>query len=178
MTRHAKISHPWARYRRNMGLTQSSVADRVGVTRHYIIRLEQSLFWHPSDSLLVRLSILYDIELGEFEESYYRYVRDTREEFARTHSSFEALFGSGLRSLVWDKHPLVIYRERHGLSRMGLCKGLCLHYDPVSEYEANKQRDIPAQLVEACDDIKWDYQPLVSAVAEWRISGRADRKSA
>ncbi len=155
MTRH-KISHPWARYRRNMGLTQSSVADRVGVTRHYIIRLEQSLFWHPPDSLLVRLAILYDIELGEFE----------------------ALFGSGLRSLVWDKHPLVIYRERHGLSRMGLCKGLCLHYDPVSEYEANKQRDIPAQLVEACDDIKWDYQPLVSAVAEWRISGRADRKSA
>lgn len=174
----SKISHPWARYRRNAGFTQAEVADRMHVTRHYIIRLEQSLFWHPTDSLMVKLAMLYDVELGEFEESYYRFVRDTRETFAKTHSSFESLFGSGLRPLVFNKHPLVIYRERHGLSRMGLCKGLCLHYDPISEYEANKQREIPAQLIEACEEIKWSYAPLVRAVAEWRISGRADRKSA
>ena len=67
-----KNSHPWAKWRRAAGLTQAQVAERLNVTRHYIIRLEQSLFWHPPDSLMARLAALYQIELGTFEMGYYR----------------------------------------------------------------------------------------------------------
>lgn len=169
-----RYSHPWARYRSVAGFTQAEVAERLGVTRHYIIRLEQSLFWHPPDSLMVKLAGLYDIELGEFEMQYYNYVRKQREAFGREKVSFKEFF---LGEAVFLKiHPLVRYRAAWELSRMGLCKAICLHYDPISEYEMNKQRDVPEQLKEACEEMKWDWEPLAEAVAQWRRLGYADVK--
>lgn len=173
-----KLLHPWAKYRSNAGFTQSEVASYLSVSRHYVIRLEQSLFWRPPSEILIKLGELYGIELGAFEESYYSFVRLKREEFGGAHLAFEQVFSD------WDmydsegykgrKHPLVFYREAYELSRMGLCKGLCLHYDPISEWEMNKQRGIPDQLKEACEEIKWDWTPLATAVADWRRRGRAD----
>jgi transcriptional regulator with XRE-family HTH domain len=167
-------NHPWGRYREQAGFTQSEVAELTGNTRHYIIRLEQGLFWHPPDSLLVRLAGLYKIDLGTFEASYYEYVRETRSRFAKEYESFSGYFGILPRPYNKIEHPLVRYRLANNLSRAGLCKGLCLHYGLISDYEANKQRDLPEQLQEACDEIKWDTTALVNAVAEWRKSGRAD----
>lgn len=164
--------HPWAKYRRAVGLTQLDVADLLGVTRHYVIRLEQSLYWHPTDSLLARLSLKYGVDLDEFKMSYYDYVRSKRDLFKVTHVDFD----SGLAEPYLDaKHPLVAYRESYGLSRMGLCKALCLHYDNISDYENNQQRHCPDQLVVACEEMDWDVEPLVQAVSEWRESGHADR---
>jgi hypothetical protein len=107
--------------------------------------------------------------------SYYDYVRSTREEFAKSHNSFAVLVPT---LVINRKHPLVLYRENYELSRMGLCKGLCLHYDPITEYEANKQREVPEQLKEACEEMKWDWQPLADAVAVWRRLGYADKRTA
>jgi transcriptional regulator with XRE-family HTH domain len=166
-------NHPWGRYREQAGFTQSEVAELTGNTRHYIIRLEQGLFWHPPDSLLVRLAGLYKIDLATFEASYYEYVHETRLKFSKEYSPFALFFEHDLDN-VDRRHPLVTYREYYGLSRAGLCKGLCLHYGLISDYEANKQRDLPEQLQEACDEIKWGTTALVNAVAEWRKSGRAD----
>jgi len=58
---------------------------------------------------------------------------------------------------------------------MGLCKALCLHYDPITEWEQNKQRQIPDQLVNACEDMQWNWQPLAAAVADWRRNGYANK---
>jgi hypothetical protein len=112
--------------------------------------------------------------------SYYDYVRETREEFAKTHQSFVAVLGRefgylGSLDYTGRLHPLVHYRDAYEMSRMGLCKGLCLHYDPITEYEGNNQRDVPEQLKEACEEMKWDWQPLARAVADWRKNGYADR---
>jgi transcriptional regulator with XRE-family HTH domain len=166
-----KSLHPWAKYRRAAGFTQDSVADVLSVSRHYVIRLEQSLFTSPPKSISIKLSELYGIELGIFEASYYAFVRFKREEFAGKHGSFEKFFTD---PYIFKKHPLEFYRDAYSLSRMGLCKGLCLHYDPISEYEKNKQREVPDQLKEACEEIGWDVKPLRRAVADWRTSGRAD----
>lgn len=165
-------NHPWGRYREIAGYTQEEVADLTGNTRHYIIRLEQSLFWHPPDSLLVKLAGLYKIDLSTFEESYYQYVRETRERFAKEYVTLERFCTTFYPSNDL-RHPLEAYRGFVGLSRAGLCKGLCLHYGLVTDYEHNKQREIPEQLQEACDEIKWDTAPLISAVQDWRRSGRS-----
>ena len=168
-----KTVHPWAKYRKSAGFTQAQAADRVGVTRHMIIRLEQSLFWHPpQDSVLVKLSTLYDIELGTFEMAYYQYVRDRREEYAKTHKDFDTI----LAKREFPKlHPLVEYRSFYELSRMGLCKAICLHYDPISEWEMNKQRSIPDQLKEACEEMQWSTELLEDEVSKWRRFGYADK---
>jgi len=174
-----KTIHPWAKYRQAAGFTQSAAADRVGVTRHMLIRLEQSLFWNPPDSLTVRLAMLYEIELSTFEEAYYQYVDDRREAFAKLHKPFEETFefyqAYGSHGYSAKQHPLVFYRDRYEFTRMGLCKALCLHYDPITEYEQNKQRAIPDQLVDACEDMQWDWQPLAAAVADWRKLGYANK---
>lgn len=169
-----KRKHPWARYRELAGFTQESAAASLGVTRHYVIRLEQSLFWHPPDSLLVKLGMLYGCDLDEFEMGYYNYVREQREVFAKTHKSFGEFFQSESYK-VGRLHPLASYRRQYELSRMGLCKALCLHYDPISDYEHNKHRDVPEQLKNACDEMNWDWSYIATAVAKWRSLGYADK---
>lgn len=167
--------HPWAKFRRAAGFTQEEAADRIGVTRRYMIMLEQSLYWHPPDSTMIKLAGLYQIELGTFEMAYYEFVRTKREEFAKTHESFKKHYESKER--VFSKiHPLVEYRTFYELTRMGFCKALCLHYDPISEYEHNKQRHVPDQLKAAFEEINWDWTTLGDAVSQWRRLGYADVK--
>lgn len=164
--------HPWAEYRRKAGLTQLEVAEFLGVTRHYIIRLEQGLYWHPTDSLLVKLAIKYGVDFDEFEMAYYDYVRQRRELFKTTHKTFEEGLVLPYRLVM---HPLVSWRQSYGYSRMRLCKELCLHYDNVSDYELNQQRNVPEQLAVACDEMGWLVEPLEHAVSDWRTNGYADK---
>lgn len=164
--------HPWAEYRRKAGFTQLQVADRLDVTRHYIIRLEQSLYWHPTDSLLARLAILYGVDLDEFEMSYYDYVRDRRKTFRVLHKPFEDALEL---PYLMVEHPLVRYRLSYGYSRVRLCKELCLHPDNIRDYEINEQRHIPEQLAVACEEMEWQVEPLEHAVSDWRRSGNADK---
>lgn len=144
-----------------------------------MIRLEQSLFWHPPDHLTVKMSQLYEIELGIFEEGYYEFVRKQRDEFRKTHKSFASVFGMvELEDDIYRGrvHPIIHYRSQYELSRMGLCKALCLHYDPITEYEQNKQREVPEQLKEACNEMGWSWDAISDAVSLWRRLGYADAK--
>ncbi len=167
-----KKYHPWARYRHSVGLTQEEVANKLYVTRHYVIRLEQSLYSDPDRLLVLKLAEMYGVEVGIFQEAYYQYVRDTREEFAKTHESFETYFRYG--NPFPKLHPLISYRRSYDLSRMGFCKGLCLHYNPMSNWEVNDQRHIPEQLIAACKEINWKTEPLDEMMRNWRHDGYAD----
>lgn len=164
--------HPWAEYRRKAGFTQLAVSERFGFTRHYVIRLEQSLFWHPPDSLVVKLAILYGVDLDEFEMSYYSYVDDRRASFKALHKPFEDAIDLPYLEV---NHPLLSYRMSYGYSRMRLCKELCLHQDNIRDYELNLQRAAPEQLVVACEEMGWKIEPLEHAVSDWRINGNADK---
>jgi len=139
------------------------------VSRHMVIRLEQSLFPSPLHS--EALSDLYSVDQELLISEYYRYIKTTRLEFSSRYPPFSEV----LYHYSGSTHPLIYYRERFGLSRIGLCKGLCLHNDPITNYEKNDQRGVPQQLIIACNSIEWDYGPLENAVNEWRIAGHADR---
>lgn len=165
------ITHPFSRLRALRELSQAQLAVRLGVTRHYYLRLEQGLFHEIPDEILKTLVETFGVSSSELSELYRSYQRETREEFKVEHSSFKDI----LSSYSGLTHPLVWYRGNQGLSRMGLCKGLCLHYDGVTQYEKNVQRSIPQDIKLACEDISWDYTYLESSVIEWRSSGRADQ---
>lgn len=166
------ITHPWSVIRRDLKLTQLEVAKKLNVDRQTVIRLEQGLFHAPSEEVLERLAELYDTDPQELLNDYWDYVTRTRQEFMEKYPSFSDILRN---PYVSKEHPLVLYRELNGLTRMGLCKGLCLDYAPVADYEYNKQRSVPESLVKACQEIGWDCEILNKAVADWRILGYADK---
>lgn len=162
------LRHPWSLRRNDRGFTQESLADSIGVTRHMVLRLEQGLFAEPPPDLLVKIGFRLDASLPELLEEYFAYVKDARNYFREHNLSIERALKHYLVEKE-DVHPLVFYREMQDLSRIGLCKGLCLHQDPIRDYENNQQRGVPSQLVAALKEINWPVEPLEEAVKEWRI---------
>jgi transcriptional regulator with XRE-family HTH domain len=163
--------HTWASYRVNSGYTQQGIADKIGVSRHMIMRLEQGLFAEPPRRFLDLLGFYYDVPTSDLIKSYHALVKHKRETYSVEYRSFSDV----LKGYIGFTNPLVYYREVQNLSRIGFCKRMCLHPDPIRDYEINMQRGIPLQLINACNSIQWDYAPLESAVTEWRISGRYRR---
>lgn len=166
------MRHPWVTRREGLMLTQLEVANYLQLNRQSVIRLEQGLFHSPSVEVLVGLGALYSAPVGDLIREYDDFVKATRETFAGRYPDFRFL-----RNYSGLTHPLVAYRESNDLTRMGLCRGLCLDYGPVADYEYNKQRGIPLELKRACEDIKWDWSILEEEVVLWRQSGRADKRA-
>lgn len=158
------LVHPWTSRRIAAGFTQEALADRLGITRHMVIRLEQALFAEPPPAILVQLIKLYDFPDENLTEEYHKYQRDSRLAFAKQFSNFTLL-----RDYCGELHPLAYWRETQGLSNVGLAKGLCVHQGLLLDYEKNKVRRLPADFYFACNFIEWSTAPLTSAVAAWRI---------
>jgi len=166
------ITSPWAARRRATGFSQQRVAGYLGVSRHMVLRMEQGLFSDPPH--VQELAILYDSDASTLNMEYHEYVARQREQFAQQHPDFRTV----LKNYTDIEHPLVHYREVIGVSQIGFCRGLCLHPDPVRDYEMQAQRGIPKQLIVACNAISWDYGYLESAVLDWKITGRANEYAA
>lgn len=167
------MEHPFVVFRSLRDLTQDNLAEKLGVTRHYYLRLEQGLYHEIPERILTQLSDEFGTSKAELSAAYREFQKEQRYSFKAANESFKSV----LKNYSGLAHPLVYYRSEMLLTRMGLCKGLCLHYDGVTQYEANKQRGVPLDLKLACSDIYWDYTYLETAVAEWRQSGRADRST-
>jgi len=163
--------HTWASYRVAAGYTQAEIAATIGVSRHMIVRLEQALFTEPPRRFLDQLGWYYGVSTKDLISSYHQLVKNKRETFANEYQSFKEV----LSGYAGYTNPLVFYRESQGLSRIGFCKRICVHPDPIRDYENNDQRGVPQQLRVACNAIEWDYAPLEDAVTTWRISGRYRR---
>lgn len=138
-----------------------------GVSRHYIIRVEQALFAEPPPGSCERLGELFKVGPALLYSEYKSYQFNTREIFAKKHNNFDVLY-----NYKEETHPLVFWREQEKLSQIGLAKGICLHQDSIRNYELNKQRHIAEELEVACEQMNWDLAPLIGAVAAWRIKWR------
>lgn len=151
-----------------VNLTQQEVGNYLDIDRLSVIRYEQGMFGHLSDELVDSLSQLYRVDQDLLIMEYRGYQREQRLRFKEGHADWRLV-----KDYKGLKHPLVHYRENYGLSRNGLCKGLCLDYGPISNYEMNKQRAVPESIKIASVDAHWDWTYLESAVLEWRASGRS-----
>lgn len=164
--------HPWAGFRRNQNLTQAAVGATLNIDRLSVIRYEQGMFGHLNDDLLDALSELYRVESEVLVLEYREYQRLQRLQF-KFDGNPSWRYVSNYQGRT---HPLKYYREALDLSRNALCRGLCLDYGPVSNYEMNKQRSTPEAIKIASEDIGWDWTYLEGAVSEWRSSGRSSIK--
>lgn len=163
--------HPWAKMRRDVNLTQANVGAALGIDRLSVIRYEQGMFGHLSDDLVDALCSLYKVDADLLVMEYRGYQRETRQSFKENHEPFTVL-----KNYVGKEHPLVHYRWFYSISRNQLCRGLCLDYGPVSNYESNTQRSVPEAIKIASEDMGWDWTYLEGAVSEWRSSGRSSIK--
>lgn len=159
-----------ASLRRSKNLTQIEVAGVLGITRHMLMRIEQGIY---TDLVhYEELANIYEMEVEELQKLYRKQVQNTRDQFALKYPDFKTV----LKDYSGTIMPLTFYRNTLQLTQIGFCKGLCVHPDPIRDYELNEQRGIPMQLVIACNSVSWDYGALESAVVDWRISGRANAK--
>lgn len=163
------MRHHWSTLRRAAELTQAQVASELGVERLTIIRYEQGMFGHVSQEILDRLSDLYRTEQETLLVEYQLYQVTQRQIWTIDHKPWRDV----LYKYEGLKHPLEAYRNFYGISRNHLCKGLCLDYGPISDYEKNTQRSIPDIIKRASEQIKWDWAYLESTVLEWRADGRS-----
>lgn len=162
------MTHKWILYRRRTGLSQERLAELLDVSRHYVIRLEQGIYRRPSKETLAKLASILRVTEAQLLSDYFEFQREKRKEFAEKFENFNSL-----TAYSGTKHPLVYWRETQGLSRIGLCKELCIHQDSLRDYELQLQTHIPEQLEEALNQINWPIETLVNAVREWKLSGRA-----
>lgn len=161
------LVHPWAFRRKSLRITQLGLAVQLDVTRHMVLRLEQGLFPHPPSNLLVKLGVLWKVDTSVLRQEYSDYQHNSRKHFRDNYTNFDHLW-----NYEGETHPLQYWREEQELSRIGFCKGLCLHESGINDYEKNKMRHIPVQLTEALEEINWDPLSLTTAVSTWRIKWR------
>lgn len=162
------MRHPWSILRSRAGDSQAELADMLNITRHSVLLIESGVL-NPSLEHSIAVAEWYDVPLETLLSEYRMFISWKRIEFADKYNDFSILEGySGMT------HPLVYWRRNQSLSRIGMCKGLCISQGPINEYENNRRRGVPGDFEEAIMEIGWDLEWLNEAVKEWRLSGRAD----
>lgn len=162
------LVHPWTGHRRSTGLSQRALAGLCGVSEQVVLRLEQGLFTKPSPSVMNILSDLCDLSPRLLRLEYVNYQHDTRQMFRTKFPSYSAHRLNPPAVADPSLHPLRDYYTSNGISRIGICKGWCVHPAPLTKYEENKQRSVPTEVARAWSEMGWDVEDLIEDVDRWR----------
>ncbi len=157
--------NPLRRIRKQLGLTQESLADLADVTRTFVVRHEQAVYESPSESLyrvlrkqgrkLNRISREHE-SIPSFEAVEWQYAEFQRltrlahrdrldHEFFKDPLTLNA--GLGV-------HPFVLWREFSGIdSRIAISKFFCVQPATVTKYERNPNlcAETPPSLLSALE---------------------------
>lgn len=149
--------------RRDLGITQEDLAVNSGVTRDYIVKLEEVIYAEPSFFVVNYLSNQSGVKASEIFTQY-------RTDYVSKHSNFEVLIKNNpvpfnyqaavdlLDSNYSGKHPHVLFREllfaHFGLptSQVKYSKFTGVHPSTVSKYELTKVRLMPRGCRTALED--------------------------
>lgn len=168
MTRRlALLEHPWAEIRKSKGMSQASLAASLDVSKEHVGRVEQGVFRKAPAEIITYLSVTFNINYTYLEESYYEYQLNTRKLFAEKYQSY-----MDVRPTDWS-NPIEAYYKSQGLSRVGLCKGWCVHPASLADYQKNRQRNAPADVKRAFKVMSginngWDIEQLEIDMDKWR----------
>jgi hypothetical protein len=130
--------------------------------------LEQGVFSRPSEAVLHYLSEAADIPEAQLIREYYQYQRNTRRAFRDRFPDYSKTKELSTAVADLSLHPLTRYYTTHGLSRIGVCKGWCVHPFSFEQYEKNKQRSVPDDIQAAWFMMGWDLRELRADVDRWR----------
>ncbi len=139
------MTNPYKSRREELGYTQTSLAAVAGLSRHYITRVEQGLYYTPSPKLATALQSNY-LELLDAYHSWQRLSR------SRNHAPVAEGISKFLTSVQFPRpgrHPHVALRTCISPSQIGFCVLLKVQNSRVNAYESGTTTALPGFLREA-----------------------------
>lgn len=151
--------NPIARKRDQLGLTQEELAEWTGISRGYIIRLEQGTVTKPSWNFLN--AITQDSHsASKILETYELWRKEKRA------SQYE-LAVLNFCGTDWEGDWLKL-RKSFSISRVGFCKQFCIHPGVMENFEKKPREKFTPYLYEVWDDVGLDKATVEWAEAKMR----------
>lgn len=161
--------NPFRELRLRQGISQYDLANRIKISKHAVLRLEQGCYEKPLPSVVEYFTNHYpDISSFSLIRQYEEFQYETRRSNA-------GLLGdlSTLKDCPVGDHPLTWIRTAHGYNPTSLAKALCISQSTVVYFErrAVHQHTVPNQLLRALHDADYSEQEtdyLVEAYFRYR----------
>ncbi len=145
---HIYMTNPYKARREELGQSQVVLSVAAGLSRHYVTRVEQGLYFTPSPKLATALHKKHNVLL----EEYHNWQKLSR---ARNHAPVADGIMKYLDSVQFPrpgKHPHVALRTCIAPSQIGFCVLLKVQPSRVNAYESGDSVLLPAFLKEAYID--------------------------
>lgn len=162
------------RYRKDANLTEAQLATLAGVSRDYIVKLEQTVYTTPSGRIL---EVLSDLCYTTPSEILTEYTAEWNEKslVIPLIEDWEVLVDEWKNArLVSDAHPHILLRhiiaKRVGLagSQIKWAKWGSIHPAILSKYELGKTTRLPESIKDHLKRLGMsDFSVLNSAVKDW-----------
>lgn len=151
-----KNPNPFRVLRLKQGLSQYQLADRAGVSKHAVLRLEQGMYDKPLPSLIDYFLDTDTLPYQTLIQEYSDFQIATREANPRLLGDIAFL----LTQCPVGTHPLTYLRLRNKLNPTELAKRLCISQTIIVHFEKRSihQHTVPQQLLEALQDA--DYSEV------------------
>lgn len=166
------FDNPFKLIRVHAGLSQQALANKVGISKHAVLRSEQGMYVEPLPSLLNYLCKHFPVGRIEVIQQYERFQVHTREASGRLLGDMESeldkwytyLRSSPTTLNTYQLHPLVWLRTIRGYNPTSLAKAICVNQTVVNYFEKNSinQRTVPEQLTHALKDCGYNDDELAS----------------
>lgn len=124
-------SNPFKRIRENQKLSQAQLADKIGCTKHAILRLEQGMFTTPLPVVLEFFADNYHVPKLALLQQYEEFQIHTR----ATNGKLLGEFVIDLLHWNYDHgNPLDYLLKVHGYNPTSFAKALCINQKVVSMF--------------------------------------------
>lgn len=136
------MENPIKVVRKAHNLSQVRFAESCGVHESVIVLHEAGCYERIFPAVRVGLKDL-GCDVDKIEYEYNLFIIEKRHAFMAT-NFFNGMTVSDLGPP--EGNPLVSFREKLGMSRMGFCKAICVHPGHEQNCEDNKMIELPEQL--------------------------------
>lgn len=173
------FDNPFKLIRIHAGLSQQNLANKVGISKHAVLRSEQGMYVEPLPSLLNYMCNNFPVGRLTLIQQYERFQVYTRETSGRLLGDMESeldtwhtyLHSSPTALSPYQLHPLVWLRTIRGYNPTSLAKAICVNQTVVNYFEKNSinQRTIPEQLTHALKDCGYEDDELASLADAYSV---------
>lgn len=168
VTSTAQHYNPLIAARLKLGMTQETLALRIGISRNVLIRCEQGQFPDLVPSVLDWFSDNYDdFDLDDWRHEYREFQHNVRSDFAG--------YISYANSAPRVTHPgnvlLAQYDEGRGITIPGFCRNFCIHQAKMYDWitRPDKYNEVPAIVITALRDAGIGEMLIQNVITDYKI---------
>lgn len=173
------FDNPFKLIRVHAGLSQQNLANKVGISKHAVLRSEQGMYVEPLPSLLNYMCNNFPVGRLSIIQQYERFQVYVREQSGRLLGDIDKeldnwhhhLHNSPSPLSAYQLHPLVWLRIIRGYNPTSLAKAICVNQTVVNYFEKNSinQRTVPEQLSHALKDCGYDDDELAGFADAYNV---------